>query len=405
MSPEEIKQHNLEKKCRFEAAKFLLPGWRSLQGCCCRVIDDKKNIQVMYAQNETGNAIRFGGTARCGSVWVCPHCAPAITEGRAQELTKAVDAWKKAGNSVAMITLTFSHKNGEALKTLLDGMRDAQKSMRESYVWKQALKDAHIQGVVRALEVTWGQESGWHPHLHMIVFLHGTHQLPTRLQILEDQIFDIWLTVCRKAGLGLPTRKRGINTVCGESVSERIAQYVAKFGREPVAQWGIERELAKSHTKRSQKNISQRFTPFGLLDAWRTAPAKFKAQFAVLWLEFATAFKGQRQLVWQRGLKAAIPGFLIDERTDQQIAETQKLPDETQITEITTNDWYLLARYKLINEMREKLLSIPSQLIVKQFISKAHTLNNTFYREREKLLRPPPPAALQHYDPLGQKVG
>ena len=63
-------------------------------------------------------------------------------------------------------------------------------------------------------------------------------------------------------------------------------------------------------TKTAKTNLdgSERFHPFGLLDEFRRTG---NDRFRRLFLEYATAFKGERQLVWQRSLsfKAALRAF------------------------------------------------------------------------------------------------
>ena len=406
MTPVEIKAFHKHRRIRFETAKSILAGPRfpSLGGCGCRLIDKKTGVSVMYSPSDVGGNVRFAGAASCGSVWVCPHCAPSVTEGRALEIQRAVDAWlapvgdtmcrmmKWKSNDVAMLTLTFSHKAHQPLADLMLSLKSAQKELRESGSWKNAIKDLLCIGVIRALEVTWGEKNGWHPHVHLVLFIKdGTDQssVVARLAQFEADVFPAWQSACVANGLGSPSRARGINIVHGETVSEKLALYVSKFGRDPKGHWGIERELAKSHTKTAKivEHGSQRYHPFGLLDAYqKTRNEKFRRLF----LEYALAFKGQRQLVWQRFLKDRLStvGFIRDQRTDAELSAAPAV-EETQVSTIDRQDWFALCRFGLVEPLRIALLSIPSQFTVLFYITTARSLYDERLRSFQVRMQPP----------------
>ena len=406
VTPDEIKAFHKQRRIRFETAKAILAGpkFPSLGGCGCRLIDKKTGVTVMHSASNVGGNVRFAGAASCGSVWVCPHCAPSVTEGRALEIQRAVDAWmqpvgstmcrmmKWKSNDVAMLTLTFSHKSHQPLADLMHSMKEAQADLRASAGWKNAIEDLSCIGVIRALEITWGQKNGWHPHVHFVLFLKdGVDQssVTARLAQFEEDVFPAWQSVCVANGLGAPSRLRGINIVHGESVSEKLAAYVQKFGREPKGQWGIERELAKNHTKttKSSEDGSERYHPFGLLDAFKkTGDDRFRRLF----LEYALAFKGQRQLVWQRGLKDRLStvGFVRDERTDSQLAQAPAI-EETQVSTIDRQDWFALCRFGLVESLRTALLAIPSHATVRHFVTKARMLYDERLRSFQARMHPP----------------
>lgn len=407
MTPDEQKAYQRQRRERFTTAKRILPGHRSLQGCGCRLIDGKGGVTVMHAPSSLGGSVRYAGAASCGSVWICPHCAPAVTEQRALEITRAVNAWIQPmgnvaakldgkGNDVAMLTLTAPHDAQQPLVDLLDMIADAQATLRASYTWKQAMKDLRCIGVIRALEVTYGFANGWHPHVHLILFIRDgfdQQSVAARLDAFRAAIFPEWRDACVAAGLRAPSAMRGVNTVHGESVSEKLAAYVAKFGRDPKGAWGIEREIAKNHTKTAKagKDGSERYHPFGLLDEFaRTGDVRFHRLF----LEYATAFKGQRQLVWQRSASfkkaLALVGFVRDDkRTDAELADAPA-PEETPVTEIARDDWFLLCRFDLVERLRTALLAIPSAATVHHFITVARQRAAERRRTFLDRLRPPP---------------
>jgi hypothetical protein len=283
---------------------------------------------------------------------------------------------------------------------LLDMIREAQATLRASFTWKQAMKSLRCVGVIRALEVTHGFANGWHPHAHLVMFVRdGFDQfaMQSRLDAFAAVIFPAWRDACVAAGLRAPSRARGVNVVHGETATEKLAAYVAKFGHDPKGSWGIERELAKNHTKTAKpsQDGSQRYHPFGLLDEFsRTGDERFRRLF----LEYATAFKGERQLVWQRSasFKAALAefGFVRDaSRTDEQLAQAEAdrpAPAETQVAAIARDDWFLLCRFGLVEQMRTALLAIPSAATVADFVMRARGLAADRRRSFDERTRPPP---------------
>ncbi|MPX65574.1 rolling circle replication protein, Rep63 protein, partial [Moraxella catarrhalis] len=99
--------------------------------------------------------------------------------------------------------------------------------------------------------------------------------------------------------------------------------------------WGIENEIAKGHTK-TGKN--------GNLTAWDLLKLSMldDEQAGKLFQEFAICFKGRRQLVWSRGLKAM---FGVGEKTDEQLAdETEKTSKH--VLDLESTLWTLIVRYK-----------------------------------------------------------
>jgi len=172
------------------------------------------------------------------------------------------------------------------------------------------------------MEVNHGQANGWHPHMHELWFLDVTlHDY----SILRSEIFDLWLKACQRFGLGLPSEKHGIDVRGGVEA----ANYVAKFGTEDS--WGIESEMTKANIKKG-RNGSR--SPFQLLHDYQDGDK----QSGALFVEYAEAFKGKRQLVWSRGLKVQ---FELDELTDDEIIAIQEDESELVIS-ITRKQWRLV---------------------------------------------------------------
>jgi len=81
-----------------------------------------------------------------------------------------------------------------------------------------------------------------------------------------------------------------------------------------VSKWGLEDEMTKGHTKKAAKGE----TPFDFLRAVLADSSDKEA--GRLFVEFAEAFKGKRQLTWSPDLKRR---FGIGEVSDEELAAKQ----------------------------------------------------------------------------------
>jgi hypothetical protein len=177
-------------------------------------------------------------------------------------------------------------------------------------------------GDIRTLEVTYGDGNGWHPHEHGLWFC-ADRLTRAKLRRMMDVIFCLWERACAKAGLGAPNRKRGVNIIACESA----ADYMAKVGREQ--KWGVASELAKQHIKTGR---AKSLTPFDLLRSYEAG----NKQHGALFLDYAKAFFGKRQIIWSDGMKAV---FGIAIREDQELAEAVVCEDAAKMMTLTAYEW------------------------------------------------------------------
>ena len=283
----------------------LLPKTRTNN--CLRVRQGGKQIQVLKSVEH--GTTSYGGLQTCGSVWQCPVCAPKISERRRVEVLSAMTMWKAEGGTVNLLTLTCPHQRTDDLKELL-----VKQAKALNYFWKDrqvkaVLLDMGNIGHIKATEGTHGRKSaynnGWHPHYHVLMFDGSGVDLSRfdKQQMTDWQVklYLRWANACKLAGLGEPSYQHGLKLDDGS----KAAQYVSK--------WGLEDEITKGHTKKGKAGGE---TPFDLLRALQADPTDRQA--AALFIEFATVFKGKRQLRWSKGLKAR---FAVEEKTDDQLAE------------------------------------------------------------------------------------
>jgi hypothetical protein len=312
----------LEKWAMLSAAREILPNERTAS-CLWSVskfkfhrqpfdniydLDYYRKIEVIKAREN----FHYGNLMTCGSVWHCPICAAKVSEHRRSELVQGVEYWKQQGGDVLLLTLTVPHYSNQKLQPVLTGLSEALRKMTNSRDWKPLMRSIGLCGRIRALEVTYG-ENGWHPHFHLLLFLHGKKSL----QDLEAKILDLWQTACLKSSLPIPNA-HGVKLDNGDLA----AQYVGK--------WGIEHEMTKGHIKKSNAGYS----PFDLLrvQIGNSSPGRFlennQERAASLFREYAKAFKGKRQLVWSLGLRDTLLSEL-PEMSDEEIAD--RIDDDAEL--------------------------------------------------------------------------
>lgn len=337
------------------------PGSGDRQALICRCQWRRLGGTVYVRRNiETGKA-SYTGLESCNNVWACPVCSERITNGRREELQRAVNNWKERGGECYLVTATFPHKRTDNLDQLIELMRLAARYFNDSKAVQRAREAAGYAGQVRAFEVTWGSWHGWHPHFHFLYFCR-----PGQLAALRA-LEMAWADALIRSGLADRSQLNAmLHGADGEAVAWDVqhgdfaADYIVKFGREPSlesamgasATWGIAREMVKGMSKTGRR--LRGLTPFTLLAAASGAVALIgmkPGRAAALFCEFAAAFKGERMLYWSPKLRAALDmGRLF---TDAELAaiEERKRSYQTVCT-LTREDWALV----LAHEARDAVL-------------------------------------------------
>lgn len=272
---------SLSRRDRYRLRERLRPHQPYQRQCSCGRL--RIETEVTIVRGEDGRA-RFGGVARCGSVWACPVCAPAIMADRAQELGRLGTWAALEGHTVVMVTLTLRHRAGDRLEDLMHGLSTAHSRMVSGAPWTRFRDRVGFVGSVRAIEVTHGA-SGWHPHIHALYIVRDSDAMWGEGG--WDWLSERWQTVVERA-LG-PERRPDDAHGCVLTHASH-ADYVAKFGLDP-------RELAGG-SKRGRRSSSR--------TAWQIASDLGEGageRDAELWREYAGWTHGRRQLVWSRGLR------------------------------------------------------------------------------------------------------
>lgn len=293
-----------------------------------------KDVRLMFSQ--AVKRAHYKNLMVCGSVWMCPICAAKITERRRADLGNAI---ARTALRPVLVTFTLSHNRKDKLKDVLKVLTKSYNQTRAGRPWELFKARSNIVGSVRALEVTHGA-NGWHPHLHVLFFVRGD----ANAAALKSFFWERWNHFLTRNN-GSAMYEHGVDV---RLAREDVADYIAKFGHEPlkaVTRWGVEHELTKSPAKLSRGDAGR--SPLQLLADY-TGGDK---QAGALWKEYALTFKGQRQLVWSKGLRAMLG--LGTEKSDAAIAKETR-EDAILLASLPLDVW----RVVLGNDARGELLEV-----------------------------------------------
>ena len=288
-------------------AKEILSHHKAHRICkCCSFIrpDFIKEKKALEIRGGIGKNPYFVGVMVCGLVWLCSVCSVKIQASRALEVRAAIDAHIAQGGSVWMITQTVPHTRFDNLQNMLDRFSKAFHSFKSSRKWRESRERYGISGYIKALEVTWGAEYGWHPHLHTIFFLDKGKK-DFSLSAFRSELFEQWRTCTHRNGFdALSPRAFTVQD------ASKVKDYLNKMTGERY-KWGSENELVKLHTKRAR---GESFAPYDFLRAYNEVPDPL---YASLFRDYAEAFYGRMHLTYSKGLKAR---YRIAEKSDEELA-------------------------------------------------------------------------------------
>jgi hypothetical protein len=274
------------RKLRFDLqahAHTLLKGQG--RACACHKIAPRGAHVVLSSEG----VARYTGLARCGDVWACPVCAPAVAAHRRESLRSLLQWVHADGMQVLFITYTASHSRDMELNWLLDNQLAALGAFKSGRLSKGLRASLGYIGLVRSLEVTFSERNGWHPHIHELWICN----LPSGVGLdeLQAMMSSRWLDQLKKRGLSGSQEHALTVKLLDLSSTDRIDAYMTKQGTMAAAY-----EMAAGDHKEGRK--AGHYTPAQLLK--RSADGELGA--GRLWLEFVGAYRGRRQMLFGREL-------------------------------------------------------------------------------------------------------
>lgn len=330
-----------------EAIAEILPEHRCTM-CGKKAVPTK--LPVLYEGKDGGHW--YGNVRACGSVWVCPYCAAKVGARRAQEIRAAIDAARSIGLSaspeqrdkngrciakakpakgpqtLSLLTFTVSHHAQQSLADLDGSLARAQRRLKSGRPWQDFAKRVGFNGSIRNGEVTWGERTGWHPHVHALWFTDRPLSARERAELHQ-----LWVAAADKEGLYV-----GLHGLEVTTANREVYGYLTKVA---AASWAAPEELTMGHYKRGR---GTRFAPFDLVRGFiETGDIVLAERFR----EYAQALNGRRQLYWSKGLRQRV-GLGV-EASDEETAnahddEAEAFYAFSQVEwrAVTRGQWHLL---------------------------------------------------------------
>ena len=346
---------------------------------------------ISLQRNEDGTVkSHLAGFVHCDSVWVCPLCSPILTEYRAKEIYAALYHHQKGmdrlvrdgrktrltddgaeycpmvhpvkGGYVAFVSFTLQHKKNYLLSRTLEVLSKSLGHLKSGSVWERIKRSYGFVGSIRALEYTYTERNGHHPHVHELWFFNKRPNVGK----LKREIYNRYARYVEKfspEGFHAPSFKRGVDVrLCLSSSQKKkilgadgldindmqsLADYMAKGAEtdktleEALANrgWGVSEELTKHQHKKNtrryadgQQIVSYNSTSLLLnyvacqyvIDECELSPAdrrhwlKELGRYKSLYTDYAHSFFGKALNYWSPGLKDR---FKIHEFTDNEVTK------------------------------------------------------------------------------------
>jgi hypothetical protein len=287
-------------------------------------------------RTSAGVGVRIGADGRaglsnlctCANVWACPvHAAKIGAERAREELTPVIrHVIDEDGGSVVHVIFTTSHHGGLSLEETRRAVQAAWAFLTSHKRWRLIDKEYERYGFTRALEVTWGEKNGWHPHLHVLLYLRKRID-EMDCQRLCGRIFDVYKRGLEQAGRSCAA-SHGVDAVLAttqRAAETVLARYVTK----------IASEITRQDHKKGKWG---RFSPFELL---REAVEQGDAGAMDRWHEYEQAMLGAKLLTWsgkwRKGDDIRTRAGVRKERTDEEI-DADEIGDETVVV-IPREEW------------------------------------------------------------------
>jgi hypothetical protein len=194
-------------------------------------------------------------------------------------------------------------------------------------------------GMIRALEITWGTDNGWHPHAHSVL-LFDRKLSPSEVASFRTFLFGRWQHALNRRGFGTLHPVHGLD-VRPVYDSEGLSEYVTKV----EGGWSVGLELARSDLKSSGE------TPVELLAHWALGGDLVARQ---LWREYELVTFGRRAIQWTPGLRKLLLPDLV-EQTDEELAAAEGLDQVCVTVEIDGDEWNVWVRAGEVGQVLQQI--------------------------------------------------
>jgi len=154
---------------------------------------------------------------------LCPICQKVKAGNTYAILKQAIESSDHGQYHYIFLTLTIKNIDGDILREALRGMLKAYDSMKKTAKFSRS-----ISGSVRKLEITYNQETQYHPHIHVILQVKKRYFLRSdKFYITHDQYLAMWKKALSKY-TNLESDIIDIRKTKKEDIILELCKYVAK---------------------------------------------------------------------------------------------------------------------------------------------------------------------------------
>jgi len=254
----------------------------------------------------------YRGLHACGLRWVCPVCTAKKSQESRDQLNAALAVGRERGLIPIMLTLTARHNRRTRLKEFWDELSKAEQELKKTRAWKGLNGEYLAGGFAKAVEATYSDRNGWHPHFHIVMMVRAADELQA-LGLVET-LREQWLHQLDRVGLD------------GTSEAARERSFHLRGAAEAgeyVTKWGAGEELALGSSKAARGTRGR--NPWQLLRDARTSETDGeRKRSAALWWEFIQVFKGVHQLRQSPKFRELVESYEPAESVEDE-------PDEVEI--------------------------------------------------------------------------
>lgn len=244
-------------------------------------------------EDEDGAHASIAAKHSCHSAWACPVCSPKLEAARNKALAPQVRGLIEQGYTAYLTTLTVRHFRGDELPFLLDALGAAWKLVTSGKAWKnwRTTRSGLNVEYLRGVDMTWSVRNGFHPHLHIALYLPPDHPGD------NEWLIQRWMKALRSLGFEAEREAQDISMFSALSTEDAIA-IVEKITAYALATAKmLSAEALGMAVKRARHDGS--FSPFEILAKAESGDR----YFLHLWRQYVAATKGRRQVTTSRGLK------------------------------------------------------------------------------------------------------
>jgi len=300
----EAKNKNIRRIYKMRRTSGLIVGGRQ-HNCGKKGLAMKQTRVDILKENDK---YYYHGLMKCGNIWTCPVCSLKVSDHRSFEVREIVRNAHSGGCSSTFVTLTIQHNKYQTASELKKTVANSWREVLAHREYRDMKQEYNIEGNIRALEVTHKDTTGWHPHLH-IMFLalcEGTELLE-----FSHKVIDLWCRIVKQAGYNADISGQNAQEVYNDG-STTVEDYITK--------WSVSKELTEGI---AVKGSGKGRTPFTILSDISENKKMRASQDWQIYKEYATAFKGSRQLTYSKGLKKTYLPTEPD-KTDEEIVNEEQ---------------------------------------------------------------------------------